>query len=715
MCYKYPERRWAANWIEYNPNPSSTSLRKGIDDAAPIFFKLFTLENKPDNAKIYISGLGFYLLKINDQRVSDELLSPEFTSYDKKAFYNVYDISDFLKKGQNKIEVTLGNGWFLEHLHNGWGFEHASWKARNQLICEIIADEQLILKTDSSWLCGKSKIVFNSLRAGETYDNTFEDVEYISAYIAHGPGGILTEQIGIPIRLKEVIEPISVLDNIYDYGLNLTGNVEISVKGKRGDKITIQYGERIDGNNIVTSGYLPATNYPRFQTDEYILSGDGIEKWHSEFGYNGFRYAKITGDVEVISAKARFFHTDLEPNGHFECDNEFFNKLQNAVNRSTLCNFHHMPTDCPHREKNGWTGDSNLSSEQAIFNHDMKDAYIKWLDDIVDCQRPNGAIPCIAPTSVWGYNWGTGNAWDIVLFELPWNLYCYYGDKSVLSRYFCSMKKYINFLDTMHEENVWINGLGDWCAPNGCKTVSLPAILTGYAYRMVTLFAKIAKVLELFDESKLADDWAKKIRKTFIEKFEDNEPDTQAMLAMQLYFGLTDKSQEIFERLVKVIEKENYHIKCGISGIKWLFVTLTKYGRHDIACRILETEDYPSYKYMVNNGSGTLWEQWDTSSVWAASQNHHMYSSIGDWFYKCVAGINVDENNVGFKNIIITPHLSDTYNEFSAWHITPYGKLAVEYKDSIFNITIPEGCTADFKFRNIERKLYKSEIINIQD
>ena len=698
------DRKWIANWIEFNPHPSRYNTPSDIiGNGAPIFYKKFHIDKKPKQAQILISGLGFYQLSINGKQVGDKLLCPAFTAYDKTVFYNTYSVEDFLVSGENLIEVVLGNGWFLENQETDWEFNHATWRTRHQLICELFADDALVVKSDSSWLCGKSKTVFNSLRCGETYDNTAEIGEYVHATVAHGPGGVLKEEVCQPIRIKRIVSPVDIKNNIYDFGINLTGNIEITVKGNRGDMVSIEYSERLglDGDIDISQIAIPLLRSKRFQKDEYILSGNGEETWHSKFGYNGFRYAKISGDAEIISVKARHFHTDLETAGSFECNNPFFNQLQSAIVHSTLCNFHHIPTDCPQREKNGWTGDAHLSCEQAMFNLDMYQAYLKWLDDIVDCQRPNGAIPCIVPTSVWGYNWGTGNAWDAALFEIPWQMYCFYGKKDILERYQPAMKKYLAFLEKMCDEGIWKNGLGDWCFPAEAKVMSLDSILTGYAYRMVSVYAKTCKILGFNDEFVEAENWSQEIRKKFIETFEDKEADSQGLLSMQLYFNLTDKPDEIFKRLVDCIVSSDYHIQCGISGIKWMFTTLSRYGRHDIACKILETDDYPGYKDMLRHSNGTLSENWTCTQ----SLNHHMYSSIGEWFYKCVAGINYDESNPGFKHIIITPHICENYSNFKAWHNTPYGKVIVEFKDGSFNISIPDDCTADFIFEGTRKQI----------
>ena len=702
------DKRWKAKWIEYNPAPLTVNpLNK---NNAQVFYTSFDLSRVPKKATVDICGLGFYCLKINKKNVSEELLNPAFSAYDKTVFYNTYDIAGYLKAGANSIEIEIGNGWFFETKKSPWEFEHATWHTRPQMICELFADGKLILKSDSGWICGKSKTVFNSLRYGETYDSTADTGEHISANIAHGPGGILKPQNCPPIKLFDVIEPVNVINgNVYDFGKNIAGNIEITVKGNRGDEVNIQYSERIDENgNVNYEKLLPDPKLDRFQCDIYILSGEGKETWHSKFGYNGFRYAQIKSDAEIISVKARNFHTALEKAGDFKCDNAFVNQLQNAVVHTTLCNYHHIPTDCPHREKNGWTGDAHLSSEQALFNLDMKSAYLKWLDDIADCQRPNGAIPCIAPTSIWGYNWGSGNAWDVALFEIPWQMYLFYGDKSILKRYLPNMKKYISFLESTSDNGVWRTGLGDWCAPKNTATVSIEAVLTAYAYRIFYLYYRITEVLK--DENgKYALNAANKVRKTFISVFEEKEPDSQTLLILQLQFGLTDKPERIFKRLIKQIEQSDYHINCGIFGVKYMFNILSEYGRHDIAFKILDKEDYPGYKNMLSIGGGTLCEDWECSS----SLNHHIFASIGDWFYKSIAGINIDEKKPGFKNVIIKPNVCELCKEFKAWHNTPHGKLEVSIKNSKLFVTLPENCTADIILNGAKKHITSSQTVDI--
>jgi len=696
------DRIWSAKWIENTECPP---------DAAPLFKKTFTMPDSFEKAELFISGVGFYVARINGQRVGDALLAPAFSAYDKTVYYNAYDVSDLLTSGENRIEVILGNGWFNEQLPDDWQFHNAPWKNKPQLICELTADGRTCLVSDASWVCGLTRIAYNSLRFGETYDASIEEpTESYPARVSRGAGGLLKLQRIQPIRLQEIIDPAAVLavpdgSVTYDFGVNLAGNAEIRVKGAHGGKVRIVYAECLNpDNSIERSGIRASTQLAdRFQEDEYILSGNGEEIWHSEFGYNGFRYAQVfCENAELISIQARCFHTDLPSAGFFETDHPLMAQLQNALLRSTRTNFHHIPTDCPHREKNGWTGDAQLSCEQALFNFDMKAAYIKWMDDLIDSQRPNGEIPGIVPTCIWGYNWGNGPTWDLALFEIPWRTYVYTGDREILERTFDAMQRYISFLEFTDDDGVWKNALGDWCAPDGAPSFPRPIIVTAYAMRAIELFKKTARVLDRTAEAEHAEQLYRKSRETFISRFVGCCEDTQTYLCLLLAFSLSDEpKEELIARLERTIIAADYHMMCGIFGVKLIYNVLTDNGRFDLAWKLLNAEGYPGWSDMLSRCPSTLSETWSND----ASLNHHMYSSIGDWFYKGVAGIHLDEENPGFRHVFLCPHVPEGVGFFRAGHETPMGLLTVEWKNGKLTVTLPEGAAATLSWNGETKRL----------
>ena len=697
------ERKWQGKWIWAPGCPG---------DAAPLFRKKITLGQVQADARVFVSGVGFYSLYINGKRVSDEWLAPAFSAYDHRVYYNVYSAAEYLNPGENTIEMILGNGWFNEQQKNAWGFEQARWKHAPQLIFELEMGGKVILSSDSSWEWSPSQIVFNSLRCGETCDRTRKTGPFCGAAIAHGPGGVLLRQEIPPIRLREKRKPVkqwAVSGGVlYDFGVNLSGNVEICVSGCRGKKISIQYSERIfeDGFPDLASN-AQYVEGGRFQKDEYVLAGETEERWHSELGYNGFRYAIISGNCRVHEVIARGFHTDLKDAGEIICDYAPVTEIHQAVRRSTLTNFHHVPTDCPHREKNGWTGDAHLSCEQALYNFDMKAAYLKYLDDLTDSQRPNGAVACIVPPGVFDYNWGTGATWDYALFEIPWQLYCFTGDQTVLRRYFAPMGRYLAYLETMGEKDIFRDGLGDWCPPREAAPCPDALLVTAYAAACFERYAQAARVLG--EEAEYAQARAAEIKEALLREFVGKTEEGQTYLALLLFFRLTDDPAKTAEKLVRRIEADGGHMYCGIFGTRMILDVLTENGHFDTAWKIAMAEGYPGYRDMLSRGGGTLGEHWDGSYSW----NHHMFSPVGAWFYKALGGLEMEQ--AGFERVRIHPHMPEEIGSFSCSHDTPRGKISISWDREQVHISLPAGCIGRVHLKHDIQEMQNTAVFSRHD
>ncbi|THF76888.1 alpha-L-rhamnosidase [Cohnella fermenti] len=679
------------------------------EKAAPLFRKSVRLPGKAKEARLRISGLGFYVLKINGRRLGNELLQPAFTSYDKTVLFNRYDVLDYLIEGDNKFEVKLGNGWYNECQPTAWEFQHALWRDRPKFILELELDGRIALVSDSSWECAASATLFNSLRCGETYDAAYRIEHWEGATVVPAPGGILKEQAIPPIRLRETYPPVRIVPSptpvIYDFGVNLSGNVQIKVSGRRGSRVILQYFEALRTTATPDlERYKQHVYEDRFQRDEYILSGEGDEVWHSEFGYNGFRYVRVYGDYDTIEVMARCFHTDLADAGGLSCDHPLVNRIQAAVRRSTLTNFHHLPTDCPHREKNGWTADAHLACEQALFNFDMRDAYIKWLDDLVDCQLPGGRIPCIAPTSTWGYDrLFAGPAWDAALFVIPWQLYRYTGDVDCLRRYHEPMARYVDYLQSILEDGICRNGLGDWSAPPNAAPFPRESLLTAYSYCMADLYGRISGLLQDKMNERKGSELAAAIRVAFRSRFVGMPCESQTFYAIMLYFDLVagEEKDYALKRLLETIEQERGHLVGGIFCAKMLLDVLTEHGHIELAYRIASQEDFPGWGYMTKLCAGTLGENWFGGS----SMNHPMFSEIGAWYYKALAGFRIDDRQPGFRHIRIAPYSPADIGRFSAWHRTPFGRLELGWDEENLILTLPQGITATFEYGHERHEL----------
>lgn len=699
---------WQGRWITLHRDP--VNLEGSKDKCpAPILRCTFTLDKNIKKVRIYICGLGYYELYVNGHKVGDEVLAPSFTRYDKRVLYQTFDVKEALLKGKNAVGVLLGNGWYNCFTEEVWNFQQAPWRSHPKLLFQMHVEfedgEEQIIASDTNWRGATGPIVFDSLRNGEIYDARLEtygwaepdynDRDWEKAILTHSPGGILQSQQMTPIRMTETITPVSLKEVkkgvwLYDLGQNISGWAKIRVSGSAGDEIVLRYAENLgEDGDIDTSNIDMYIKSGEFQTDRYILKGEGVEEWEPRFTYHGFRYIQLTGfpgTPTIDNLQGRVVHTDFETRGKFECSNELFNTIQNCARWSTLTNYHGIPTDCPHREKNGWTGDAQISAEQTLLNFDPATAYAKWLNDFTDVQRQSGQLPGIIPTGGWGYNWGSGPAWDSALILIPWYIYLYYGDLTILQSMYGSMKRYVDFMTSMSIDYIVDFGLGDWCPPqrkeyfhNSCPTVITD---TAYYYIDAYILSKTASLLGKHQDANCYEILANNIRKSFREKFIDIERgkvmgNSQTALSCVLYQSLVDgeEASKILKSLIGEIDQYDYHLDCGILGTKYIMHALTEYGRADLAYTIANQTTYPSWGYCIAQGATTLWENWEGTG----SRNHHMFGDISSWFYKGLAGINPDPEKPGFKNIIIKPNPVGDLSWVKAWHQSMYGRIVCNW------------------------------------
>ena len=715
---------WKAQWIA-----GDTPKKHHDVPACPLFRKAFRLKGRVASARAYVCGLGYHELYLNGRKVSDAVLHPAFTKYDEGVLYTVHDVTDYLVEGDNVAGIMVGNGWYNQHEHDVWNFHVAPWRCEPKALAQIEvsfsdAGSTAVL-TDASWSCSTGAIEFDGLRTGEVYDAREEKDGWTEArYDASGwqqvrigrpPGGAFRAQTMPPCRVTETIRPVSVSEVrpgvwVFDMGRNIAGWARLIVSGAAGTAVTMRYAEKLgpDGDIDQANINVFVTERDTFQTDTYVLKGVGVESYEPRFAYYGFQYVQVTGlsaaQASTDMLEGRVVHTDLERNGSFECSSELLNRIQEAAVASTLGNYHGMPTDCPHREKCGWTGDAQLSAEQVLYNLEPAAAYTKWMDDLADCQRPSGALPGIVPTGGWGYNWGAGPAWDSAYILIPWYLYLYRGDTAVLSRHYEGMKRYLGFLAALATDHIVQFGLGDWCPPSsGSESHRAPAELTNTAYYYVDacVLARVASLLGKGADARRFDKLAIRIKKAARKHFYDKKTGRvaghgQTSIACFLYQGLIEPEEaETFgAMLVDEVTACNDHIDCGILGAKYTLNALTDLGRADVAYRIVTQRDYPGWGLWIEQGATTLWETWDG----LASRNHHMFSDVSAWFYKALAGIRLDADRPAFKHAVIKPWPVGELTWAAGETRTPYGLLRSAWKreDGRFtlDVAVPPNSSA---------------------
>lgn len=701
---------WEASWISAVPETDSVPPVL----PAPYFRKTFDIPEGIQQARLYVSGLGYHQVQLNGRKVGDHELDPALTRYDRRVKYVVHDVTDMLMSGANAIGIVLGNGWYNQHTSEAWDFDQAPWRASPAVLAQLVIVDQQgrehRILTDETWKVTQSgPIIFDGVHNGESHDARkewdnwseagFEDKSWHAAVPVEGPAGKLSAQVMPPIRVTGSLAPESsweVNDStvMVDFGQNLTGWVNIRVSGLAGTRVKMRYGERIYPDST-----LDVEELSRFiwtgdtQTDRYYLKGQGEESWHPIFTYQGFQYVEVTfssPEIVLREIKAEVVHTDLAENGYFRSSNELFNQIQENLRWSFLGNYHGYPTDCPHREKMGWSGDALLVAETGLYNFDLTRAYLKWMDDFMDEQRPNGELPGIIPTSGWGYTYnqsevperGYGPQWEGAFLEIPWQLYRFTGDSTVISNYYPAFKKYVDYLRA-HADGYLLNfGIDDHKQLEN-KTQG-PFLASAFFYYFSDMLSRMAGIAGEIQDQQTYADLAGRIGDAFNTRYYDPQSGAydhggQAAQAVPLFVGLVGKDQEaaVLVRLLEAIRGKQGHIDAGVVGTKALIQVLMRYGQEEVLYAMADKRTFPGWGYWVEElGATTLFQNWDGSQ----SRNHIMFGSIGDFFFQGLGGIQPVEEAAGFKRILLKPSFSDDLDWVEAGHRSPYGWIRSHWK-----------------------------------
>lgn len=714
---------WKAQWISDSNDKEFRS--------SPLFRKNFEVGKKIATARAYVSGLGYYELYLNGNRVGKNILDPGYTHFDKRVLYVTHDITSLLKDGDNCAAAVLGNGWFNVQSRGVWDFEKARWRNRPQLLCEIrITYKDGTVETiasDESWKTSTGAYQFNNIYSGDIYDARlekkgwkmadFDDSQWVHARCVSAPAPIVQAQVMPAIHVTSELKPVSmnkISDKIYvyDLGANISGLCRLQLKGEAGTRVALRHGELLTKEGRLEQGNLniyfkPIDPTETFQEDIYILNGEGEETYTPSFSYHGFQYVEVISsapiNLNINSLTGLHFYNDVKPVGHFSCSNETLNKIWRATCLSYVNNMESIPTDCPQREKNGWTADAHVSVDLGLLNYDGLSFYEKWMNDFIDNQRPEGDISGIIPSSGWGYGEWIGPVWDAAMFVIPHALYMYYGESRAIEAIYPTCEKYLTYLKTKEKEGLLAYGLGDWLPYKSQTPIDFTS--SCYYYLDYVRMAGFAKLLGKDPSS--YQQKAEEIRKLINKKYFHPETNTyangtQTALGVALYMGLvpSEKEQAVADQLAAAVRATDCYLDFGVLGSKTVPAMLTKYGYVDLAFAMASKEKAPSWGYWVNECKmTTLGETWIMSPKFNdASLDHVFMGDIIAWMQNTLAGINYDSEKPGFRHVIIRPHFVKGLDWVNGSFESPQGLISSEWKrkgqNVVLDVTIPIGCRA---------------------
>ena len=771
-AFRFPDGRrlvtdasWGTDLGGVRDTPYGKALHLREEIASPAFEKTFTAAKPVASAILHVTGVGFYEASLNGRKIGDKVLDPSPTCYDRHVLYSTYDLGDRVKPGANTLKVLVGHGWYDVRSIATWNFDVAPWRDFPRMIAQLeltYADgtrETII--SDGSWRQVESPVGYDCIREGEVigarhWKQPDLAAKEIRAAEVPAPKGQLVAENCPGSKVMREMAPKAIHafpDGTYvvEFPENFAGWIRMNVRGqKKGDVLVVRYDERVnvdfsparpsvrnglwDGVSVdvrkaeagketrridchyrYTASQAVCPVGAEFQADRFVSSGADVETYEPRFTYNGFQFVVLKGLRAAPRAEdiaGCVVHTAFPTVGSFACSDETFNTLMKMGDRAYRSNFADgVPTDCPHREKNGWTGDASIASELAQYCYENTAAYEKWLRDIMDTQLPSGDICCIVPTSGWGFKWGNGPAWDSALPVIAWNLWCYRGDRRVLDAVYPALKCYVDFTSTKATGNLVKHGLGDWIPVDRKHMPSTELTSSCYYRQAAAILSRIAILRGEAEEAarygKLADDIKAAINAKYYKGNGVYDNGRQTAQAFPLAFGVVpeDEQAAVAAKLVAAVEATDGHVDMGLLGTKHVFRALSRIGRTDLAFKMLTNPTKPSPVEWMQKGGTTLWEDWGNG----ASRNHIMFGDFVAWAYQFLGGIQLPEKDgscaaipdvtaTAFKEVTIAPQFIDALTWAKATVDGPYGTIATAWtrkgEKVKLEVTVPPNTTA---------------------
>lgn len=753
---------WRARWItgNYEPDTKSFDRKKRAGDIyllqayryvmdlveskkqtrypADCFRRDFTVKSKVIKARLYITACGIYEAKINGEKAGDSVLAPGITDYRKRIQYQTIDVTSLMKEGDNEITVELADGWYRGSV--------GAWSIRQEYGGETKFIAQLEYTLEDGSICRENtngKWRWSNDGPVRFTDN--KDGEIVDARLTPSYSGwaklteydvVPTASDNVPVVEKETFKPTLVVtpsgNKVLDFGQNFAGYVSMKLNASEGQTVTMRFGELIDKNGEFTQTNIqmkPGENVTPLQRVDYICR-EGENNYKTKFAIFGFRYVLV--DTEVEFSPEDFtgiaVYSDIRRTGFFDSSNTLLNNFVEATVWSTKSNSADLPTDCPTRERHGWTGDAQIFYNTASYLFDYAAFGRKYVVDMYDWQRKNGCLPHIVPDGGADFYMQTMNGsvgWADAGVLIPYRMWKKYGDGRIIADYYDRMKKYAQFMMKrcgspsllakplrVKDGKYLVNkgqSYGEWAEPNDVHPFALkefitvhPEESTAYTVYIMEIMSEIASYLGKEADAKLYSQYAAGCRKAYSELLElpgfSLDTDRQAKLVRPLYFGLLDEKTSQFakERLIKAMENYSWRLGTGFLSTPFILDVLADIDI-EYAYRLLENEEMPGWLFMTKNGATTVWEGWEGpgSEQGISSLNHYSKGAVCEWLFKSMCGINM----AGDRHFVIAPREGGSFTHATASYDSIYGTVSsgwVRQADkTVYTVSIPVNTTAE--------------------
>lgn len=760
------DQQWQAKWVEPKqeeafeeehlefmemliPNPKFWGGEARLREVKKLSKTINIKENTAvKRARLYASAHGVYEATVNGKEISDRRLAPEISAYQEMLYYQTYKLESFLKPGANQIDFLLGDGWWIGRL--GLAGDSCNYGNKLGLIMQLEVSYQDgsrdIFLSDDSMKCQGSYIRYSDLSIGECHDMNYTVADQETCDQADYSLDNLKGQPLDPVKVTEEIKARKIFrtpknELVIDFGQVIAGVCRLEIKAKKGQTISFEHAEVLDKDGNYTNNIIGRNKDQK----DVIICREGVQTFEPKFTYHGFRYVRVNDAAEenILSATALVIGSPIQKMSEFECSDRRLNQLQHNINWSTRANMFSIPTDCPQREKLGWTGDIQVFASTGCFNYDLRNFLRCWMNNVRIEQGEDGEVPVVVPNlpkqeecqRLMSGGSNSSSGWGDACVFVPYYLYRAYGDKSVLEDNYETMEKWLGYIAANCElkpegyadfspekkarnKYLWTKQyhFGDWlipslrALPDGVQIgTEETADVVGSCFYAITAqyFKEICQILGKDDRVKELEELIKNIRNAICQEYigEDGRikaSPLQGLYVMVIKAGAAtgELKQKVVANLIDLIKENDYCLDTGFSSVSYLLDVLYDNGYEDVAYKLLFQTKSPSWLYMVEKGATTMWENWlailENGTTTDSSFNHYAFGCVGDFIYRKIGGIR--PGKAGYSEIVFEPDFSCGLDYSTCSTVTPYGKVSLQWKktDSGYELSghVPVGSTA---------------------